>query len=151
MSKTIYLAASPATRGTERFERYYYKIGHAYPGAELIEHGWPLALISIDTLIFIRDPDHTIPDDIWAATCQARKESKAVFLARFAGEHDDLVLVPYEKLIYEAHSNGSVTVETIPAKPEAKQKQKRKKAPAEGVTLPGGITWKEGVRVLQGS
>lgn len=125
--KAIYLAASPLRRQSEHYERFYYKLGHRFPGAEIIEHGWPLALLSIDTFVFMCNSDNMIDEAIWAMICKARSFAKPVFLACMEGLYDDLALVPFEKLTCQANSSGSIAVEVIVPKSMLKRKQRRRK------------------------
>jgi hypothetical protein len=128
MPKVIYLAASVGVKQTERYERYYHRLGHTYPGAEIVEKGWPLALASIDAFIFVRDPDHGIDEQTHAAIRQACKIATiAVYLARMAGASDELVLVPIDQLVIQIDDSGQIKVELAGA-PPVKKKRKKKAA-----------------------
>ncbi len=133
MTKTIYLAAPTSYRESENYERIFYLVAHNFRNNLIIEEPGVY-----DLLILVRDEDHTIDRATYDQVTDAYLAGKLVQLA-ILNRKQKLSLLRFDELTFETFDEHVRVERKLMASPV--------KAPEEGIALPGGIVWKEGVRL----
>lgn len=110
--KVVYITAPRVVQQTDRYEEYFFKIGHHFKGAELLESRelfptskpwldfWPDVLKRIDTLVFIRNEERYIGKGVYQGAMQARNAGKEIYMC-VTNKAGELVLVEWEELKVE--------------------------------------------------
>jgi hypothetical protein len=106
---TVYVTAPRVVQQTDRYEEYFFKIGHHFKQAAILESrelfpttkawlaGWPGVLERLDVLVFIRNEEKYVGKGTFEEIMQAHNAGKEIYMC-VTNKADELVLVEWDEL-----------------------------------------------------
>jgi hypothetical protein len=100
--RVVYLAAPASTWDSDRYEKYFYLVGHHFSTCELLEArevraDWAAVLDRVDVVVFLRNTDKAVDKPTWEEIDEARDRGMDVYMC-VTDREDNLVLIEWDEL-----------------------------------------------------